>query len=45
MRQSPKHRLRPMRSGKKCLVSSEVENVTLMLLAGLLIIFGMMLRG
>ena len=45
MRQSPKHRLRPTRSGKKCLVSSEVENVTLMLLAGLLIIFGMMLRG
>lgn len=45
MRQSPKHRLRPVRSGKRYLVSSEVEKVSLMLIGGLLIILGMMLRG
>lgn len=45
MRQSPRNRLRPMRSGKRCLANSEVDNMSLVLIGGLLIVLGMMLRG
>ena len=45
MRQNINYRPRLMRSAKRCLVNAQVDNVCLMLIGGLLIVMGMMLRG
>ena len=45
MGQIIKGRPRLMRSAKRCLMDSTVDNLTLMLIGGLLIVMGMMLRG
>ncbi|WP_378954205.1 hypothetical protein [Pelosinus sp. sgz500959] len=39
------NRPRMVRSAKRCSSKSKVENVSLVLLGGLLVVIGMMLRG
>jgi len=45
MGQTTKNRPRLMRSVKRCLANDKVDNVSLMIIGGLLIVMGMMLRG
>ncbi|MBP2628459.1 MAG: hypothetical protein H6Q68_3170 [Firmicutes bacterium] len=45
MRQIANHRPRLMRSAKRCSANAKVDNVSLILIGGLLIVIGMMLRG
>lgn len=44
MRDTTKNRPRLMRSAKRCSGNDNVENVSLILIGGLLIVMGMMLR-
>lgn len=45
MRQITKNRPRLMRSAKRCSANAKVDNVSLILMGGLLVVMGMMLRG
>lgn len=45
MKQPTKIRPRLMRSTKRCSANAKVDNVSLMLIGGLLFVMGMMLRG
>ena len=45
MGQIAKNRPRLMRSAKRSLIDSKVDNMSLVLIGGLLIVIGMMLRG
>ena len=45
MRQTTRNNPRPMQSAKRCSTDAKVDNVSLILIGGLLIIMGMMLRG
>jgi len=45
MGQTTKNRPRLTGSAKRCSANAEVDNVSLMLIGGLLIVLGMMLRG
>jgi|GEM_PF-3323640 len=44
MQQSKKNRPRLMRSARRCSEDTKVDNISLVLIGGLLIVMGMMLR-
>jgi hypothetical protein len=45
MQQTTRNRPRIMRSAKRCSTNVKVDHVSLVLIGGLLIVIGMMLRG
>jgi len=45
MKQTTKDRPRLMRSAKRCAANAKVEKVSLIVMGGLFVVIGMMLRG